>query len=151
MTLHPSLMSTRTRFLTAMFLFIALTPAVGMSADYAVVVGKSSKVQNLSKSELKAIYLGDKLFWEDGRRVYAVRSGDDGVTEQFLEENLGLSLGSYLTHWRRRMFSGRAIAPKKFESSKELADYLSAEASAIGILPRSEVQGSTGLREIKVD
>ncbi len=142
-------MTVRNLILLACF----LAPSLGvtaLAADYLLVASQKSTIEKLSQQEVRAIFVGDKLFWSDGQRIFPARIGEDKVSEQFLKENVGMSLSEFNTHWRRRAFSGRAIPPRRFDSTKELLDYLNSEPGAIGLIPKSELSNATNLKTITI-
>lgn len=138
------------------FILIAFfsAPTLGVSAlasDYLLVTSQKSPIEKLSQKDIRAIFVGDKLFWSDGQRIFPARVGEDTISEQFLKEKVGMSLSEFNTHWRRRAFSGRAIPPRKFESTKDLMDYLNSEPGAIGLIPKSELGNASSLKTISIN
>jgi hypothetical protein len=70
------------------FLFlitIACFLPVATADGFVVVTNKDSKVSSLSKAQLKKIYLGQKLYWENKERILPVRLDDNApTTKSFL-------------------------------------------------------------------
>ena len=141
------------RFYREICLF-AVTASVLVSvvanADFVVIAKSSSSMSTISRTNLRDIFLGNKTFLEDGKRVFAVRPSDEKLNASFLESIVGINKEEFETHWRRRLFSGKAIPPKRFENVKQLIDYVADEPNAIGFVDDKELAGATKIKTVKI-
>ena len=116
-------------------IFLGLLASQAKAQGYVVIVNAKLGVTNLSRQELREIYNGDKTFWKNGQRVRAARLGDsDPLTVEFLQANLNESATQFLQAWRHKLFSGRALPPRKIDSPVELMSFVEQSDGAIGFL-----------------
>ncbi len=114
-------------------------------ANYFVIGSETAKNEQVTKIILKDIFLGKKLFWKSGERI---RPTHVAVTtpsfQEFLTKVLNMDASQFLTHWRRKLFSGRGYPPKEFKKSEMIVKYIESNPESIGIiaqLPKVTPQG----------
>ncbi len=118
---------------------------------FSVAVNSKSGVSSLSGQQIKNIYLGEQTFWENGKRIHAARlSDEDPLTLDFIKTALSLSLAEFLQNWRHKLFSGRALPPKKVESTAGMIAYLEHTEGAIGYLPKDSKAHSENVVIIQI-
>lgn len=115
--------------------------------DYVVIVHDETfkgQFQELSREEIKQIYLGERVYWKDGSRIFPARLSDDSeALEKFIEDNMGMAVPKFISFWRRRLFSGRGIPPKTIDSQNEMLEFVQKRAGAIGFVSKDTVNEET--------
>jgi ABC-type phosphate transport system substrate-binding protein len=123
--------------------FVVLTLSVGTiflhvtesEAAARVIVHPDVDVAALTQAEIARIYLGKKTFWDSGDRISPTLLDEESpLTASFIEESLKKTVRQYRAYWKRHLFSGQGTAPKTFNSSKQVADFVAANPGAIGIV-----------------
>lgn len=113
----------------------------------------SEKVERIKKSDLKAIFYGD-------RKIEGLKSSyklfifyhDKNVLDQFFNDYFSRSLSDYESHWRRKLFSGRAFPPKQISQESQLEHYLQSQTSSSVILSTVKLKlERLNLNKIKID
>ncbi len=122
------------------------------AASFAVIANKSPGETKLEISQVREIYLGNRSFWGSGERIRMARLEDeDPLTKDFLTYVTSMNVQGYLQLWRRKLFAGKALPPRKFSSSKEMIDYVANTEGAIGFVGRTENLDQAGVQVIELD
>ena len=146
MTMHRVLIFTFISFMSA--------HAHAVVSPYVVVTSASEKQTVLTdRDELRAIFLGEQLFWEDDERVFAVISKLSSTeTSRFFTEVLDLERDEYTSYWRRKLFAGKGHPPREFDTDASALDYIRGNAGSIGVLSKKPAGAELkGLRVFRVD
>jgi len=131
-------------------LIVGLSVAAGAEAQTKVIVSTDVEVASISQAEIARIYLGKKTFWDSGARIEpSLLDEDSPLTASFLEENLKKTVRQFRAYWKRHLFSGQGTAPKTFASSKQVADYVTANPGAIGVVDGSYTDDRVKFIELK--
>jgi ABC-type phosphate transport system substrate-binding protein len=117
----------------------------------AIVVNRSNPVDNLSASELRAVFLGTRTHWPNGRRVTLVmRDTDDSEREVILREVCGMNEQQFRTHFVRGLYSGEILStPKNLSSVFGVRRFIFNVPGAIGYLRLSEVDST--VKTLRID
>lgn len=117
--------------LLRVLLFSALL-AASEAAD-VIIMHPAGRPISLPGSELRAMFLGRRTVWPDGRSVVVVAAtagpGHDG-----LMAFLGKSSQQFLNGWKKLMFTGNGTMPKLLASDLEVAAYVAQTPGAIGFI-----------------
>ncbi|MEO9871847.1 hypothetical protein [Ekhidna sp.] len=126
----------------SIFLILIVISVIKSNAQEGyVAIANSSVVEgSLSKSELRRIYFGFTTQWKNFEKVKPAY--------QVLEypnfwEAISTSESKFKSFWTKRVFSGNGVAPRDFDDSKSLIDYVNNTKGAIGIIPVS-IKSSIG-------
>lgn len=137
------LLTMKTCFSILCFLFFILGHQFAKAdpPNFWVASSAPKETQQLSKEQIKDIFLGKKTLWEDGRRIIIchLKSRDKSLTH-FLNTVLGMSPRQYDFYWKSKVFSGQGYPPRTFNSHEEIINYLKLEPRAIGILNQNPMQ-----------
>ncbi len=129
---------------------LAMAAATEVQAQTKVIVSTDVEVASISQAEIARIYLGKKTFWDSGARIEpSLLDEKSPLTESFLEENLKKTVRQFRAYWKRHLFSGQGTAPKTFASSKQVADFVTANPGAIGIVDGSYTDDRVKFIELK--
>jgi ABC-type phosphate transport system substrate-binding protein len=139
------------RILLSLWVYVMLLSAVaaeseqtGLHPGVTIVVNLQSSDEDITTSDLAAIYLGRKSSWESGRRIApALPAERDSLTQSFIRDVLHKSANQYRSYWKRRLFSGGGGLPKTLRPTAEMLEYVERTPGAIGIIaPSAETEGS---------
>jgi ABC-type phosphate transport system substrate-binding protein len=135
----------------AMFMSMDFACAQSESQDVVVIVKTNSPVPvEITQKELKDIYLGNKES-VDGVKLLLADQKDKEIFEVFISQFIGMSTGSYKSHWVRRLFSFGAAVPKVVDGTAEMIKYVSENQGAIGYVWKSDIKGNErGVRAVKI-
>lgn len=107
-----------------------------LDPSFTVIVNEETPTQSLKKHQLRNIYMGRRVFWEQGQdRIKPAYLTKHPATEAFLIETLKTSESKFVAFWRRQLFSAKGIPPRKFERVENLLEYVSDNIYAIGVIP----------------
>jgi TonB family protein len=113
-----------------------------VASDIRVIANLSVKADTISASELKRVFLEEKIALTDGTHVEPVLEKDGMVHEAFLQQYLGVSEDDLQIYYRTLLFTGRGSMPKAFESDAKVVAYVAHTRGAIGyVSSASDVEG----------
>jgi len=118
-------------------------PAVMLAADddLAVVVNKANSANNLTKSQLRKLVLGEQGSWPSGAKVTVVLR-DPGTPERdgVLRSVCRMSDADFNEYLKHADFNSETGGPPKVMSSAAaVRQYVSSTPGAVGFLPVGEV------------
>jgi hypothetical protein len=121
------------------------------SMDLAVVVNKVSVIETVSAADVRAMLLGERPKWPDGKPVLPVQTPPESP-----EKALQLKAVNKMTdaavkrYYLLAVFNGKEIAlPKDVPSAAALKQFVATNPGAIGCIFASEVDAS--VKVLKVD
>src|SRR5437588_8105502 len=132
------------------------TPSVGAQArsaskeEVAVVVNLANNVENLSKDELRRIFLGERSHWPNGRRITVVMM-EPGQPEReaILHDVCHMSETNYNNHMLHGLFTGEVFAsPKTLAAPVGVRKFVFNVPGAIGYLRTADVDDSVKVLRI---
>ena len=99
-----------------------------------LVVGNVNPPIKLSKSEVKAIFMG-------GANSHDLKgvalTPENKARKQFNAKIIGMTESRIQSYWAQMRFSGRLTPPKEVESAEQMLDYLRANEGSVGYLSES--------------
>ena len=123
------------RNIAALLLVLLFAPTVCFAGSYSVV-SNNSQASELSKDDLRKIFLGEKSFWPDGERIVVVMlKGKKQHKTDFLKEVVKVSDRKFDQHWKAKLFSGLGYPPQTFKSSTALVNFMENNTNTIGLVP----------------
>lgn len=118
-------------------------------SQFVIVSNSSIQEGSISKDLLRQLYMGEKSFWIDGQRIRLARHGDSStIWNQFAAKVLSIQPEQYQSEWRHRLFSGRGVPPKKFESDDEIYNYISKTPGAIAYISSKSYHAVEGIKQL---
>lgn len=116
----------------------------------AIVVNRSNTVTNLSRKELQSIFLSERNYWPDGRRITLVlRDLGDPERRTIVHDLCGLSENQFRTHVLRGLFTGEIlVSPKTLNTPAGVRRFIFNVPGAIGPLRLSDVDNSVSIVRI---
>jgi len=121
------------------FLLAAAASAFASNAQaQAIVIANASvKSADISKSDLKDVFVGASSSLKDGSHVTPVLLKSGAAHEAFLTEYVGKNDTAFRAGWRSLVFSGQASMPKSLDSDAAVVDYVAHNAGAIGYISKA--------------
>jgi phosphate transport system substrate-binding protein len=117
----------------------------------AIVVNRANPVDGLSSSELREIFLGDRLHWANGWRITPVMR-ESGMPERnaVLHNVCRMTEKEFKYHYIHGLYTGSIlISPKTLSSSSGVRKFILNVPGSIGYLRVSEVDES--LKVLSID
>jgi ABC-type phosphate transport system substrate-binding protein len=105
---------------------------VAKSQEVIVIANKSVKANDVSASDLRDVFNGDKSSLSDGSHVVPVTLKGGPVHEAFLKKYVGKGDAAFRAAWRSLVFAGSASMPKTFDTESAMVEYVAATPGAIG-------------------
>ncbi len=106
-------------------------------AGIVFVAHPSVTADTLSKSDIKKIFLGEKIVWENNTGIRLVVLKIPDIKEQFTKTYTGKTPIQFDRFWKKQVFTGQGSAPKSFDTEKDLIDFVAATEGAIGYVSAS--------------
>lgn len=117
----------------AVIALVAATAAAGEAQEFQVVVHPSVHGTRIARANLSALFTGKISQWGDKSPAMPVdQSAKSPVRRAFTATVIGLSMGELQMYWQRRVAADRVFPPPIKGTDKEVLDYVSATAGAIG-------------------
>ncbi len=125
-----------------LFLVLALCLAGPAAAGVAVIVGPGTGVDQLSKAQIKSIFLGKVKTFPNGDPVTPVNQAEKSpMYDAFNEKVLGKSSAKVLQYWAARVFSGKGNPPEVVNDDAAVLEYVKSHKGAIGYVDSAAVSG----------
>lgn len=127
----------RTSFVMVFILCTFGLIPVGQADDGALAIVSNSKgvPTEMSSSEMKTVFKGERQRWKDGTKVVIAlmktTTSSGGSTAQKIYKMSGQEMNKY---WLALVFQGKAKAPKFFTSESALKEYVAETPGAIGVI-----------------
>jgi phosphate transport system substrate-binding protein len=124
----------------------------GLAAEpLAIVVNRLNPVDNLSSSELHAVFLGYRGRWSDGRRITLVmRAPGEPERKTILRDVCGMTEDQFKLHFLRGLYTGEImVSPKILDTPAGVRRFIVNVPGAIGYLRLSDVD--TSVKVLRID
>ena len=135
------------------FHFLAAALTIGTlavrAADFKVIANPGIKVNEVSASDLKDIFLATKTLLSDGTHVEPVWEKGGATHEEFLKEYVGKTDAAVANYFRSLVFTGRGSMPKSLPTDSDVVSYVERTKGAIGYVAASTNAGETKVLQIK--
>ena len=123
-------------------------PKVNASELY-VMVNESVMVAELSRSELRQIFTGQRQYWNNGTKITVfVLEDRDELHKQFCRDILQMFPYQLSRIWDQITYSGQGVTPVRVTSYQALIDALENTEGAIGYVERNDI---VKLRRVEVN
>lgn len=109
-----------------------------------MVANQGVQIAEISDSDLRAIFTGEKTRFADGSHAVPVILKGGPVHEVFLKKHLGENPENFRAQWHKAIFTGQGALPKTFDSESAVIEYVASTPGAVGyvsrISPRDKVK-----------
>jgi ABC-type phosphate transport system substrate-binding protein len=130
--------------LLSMLMIILLWQPV-CAEDVKVIANPSVPDATLSQNMIKAVFLGNRTTWSDGRSIEFVTLVSGDVHKAFLKKFVKKTPIQFSTYWKWQVYTGKGFSPKAFATQIELIDYVAAHDGSVGY-----VSGDADVTAVKV-
>lgn len=126
--------------------------ALAQKKDIAVAVNLNNAVANVSLTDLRKIFAGEKRTWPGGAPVKLIVRGANCRERQTLLRLLGMSESEYKQYWTAQVFRGDAAAePLTVPSFGMVKEAIKIFPGAIAFVDAQEVKPGMDLKVIRVE
>lgn len=129
------------------------TPAeqAATTEPLAIVVNRSNPVDDLSMSELRKVFLGERSHWPNDRRITLVmRAPGEPERKTMLREVYQMDESALKNHFLRGLFTGEIlVSPKILANAVGVRKFVFNVPGAIGYLRLSDVDGT--VKVVRID
>lgn len=117
----------------------------------AIIVNQSNPVEDLSSTELRRIFLGERSHWPNGRRITLVMmQPGEPERDTVLREVCRMSEKDFSNHFLHGLFTGEVFAsPKTLATPVGVRKFVFNVPGAIGYLRASDVDAS--VKVVRID
>lgn len=117
--------------------------------EFVMIANKSVETNSLSKADLQAIFLGEKVKWDNRHYIKIVLLEEPKILREFLMEIVDRTSAQYDNHWRKLVFTGKANMPQTFTDKAGLIEFVAGKPGAIGFIPAGKAGDSVKVISIK--
>lgn len=101
--------------------------------EILLVCNKSVPVESLDKKQVRAIFLGKEIEWENKDKIVITILKIKKLHKIFLDKYVGMTPSKYRTYWKQMVFTGkRSSTPEVLETEEQLIEYVAKTDGAIG-------------------
>jgi ABC-type phosphate transport system substrate-binding protein len=130
---------------------VLAVPAAPEGADLAIVVNKSTTIDTVSSADLRALFLGEKTKWPDGKKVTPVQTSAQSPERALLLKVVYKMSDPVLKrYYMQAAFTGKdVLPPAEFPTAAALKQFVARTPGAIGGILASDVDNT--VTALKVD
>lgn len=108
-----------------------------------VIVSLENPVERISSEELRAIYLKEKVTWEDGAPITPIDLEEaDPARQVFTEKILKRTVEDLKLYWVKRIFSAQGTPPLSSQGDPQVKEYIVSHKGAIGYIRWKNLDGT---------
>lgn len=138
------------QFRLFIFLFIAILCKAN-AAGFVLVANKDVNMEKISQDNFRNIFLGNKTHWENDKKVRVCQlTQEHPATKAMIESGLKMNVEEFNFIWRNRLFSGRAVPPRKFDEESKLIAYISENPGAIGFVSGKDMPKDKNIQLLEI-
>jgi hypothetical protein len=132
-------------------MLLAPPTADSASSDVAVVVNSTVPVGDMSFTELRRVFLGERQFWSSSLRISVLLHAPAARERDVLLKTVyEMSEAQLRQHWIGKVFRAEApSAPQMFFSDEEIVQALATIPGSIAAVDATHIP--RGLRVLKID
>ncbi len=143
---HLSRWYARAVFGIFLIMLIGNGDSVANAEGVILIANSIIPVKQLSKKEVRDLYLGKTKMWDNGWNVQIAWLAEPDISRRFLSEFVHKSPRQFNNYWKDMVFTGKThMIPKYFDNEASLIQYVSETQGAIGY-----VSAFTSFKNVKV-
>ncbi|MDG3087099.1 hypothetical protein P7F88_13730 [Vibrio hannami] len=105
-----------------------------------IVTNPSVPDSELTKQQIRAIYLGQRTHWSNGSKIVLIIFPPSEVKHSnFVKYSLGLYPYQYKRRWQKLEFSGFGVKPIEVSSDEEMFEMVASLPGAIGYVEENVI------------
>lgn len=125
---------------------LSLPLPLGASDPILKVIAHPNRAGELTRDDIRAIYLKQKLFWDDGEAIVPInREAGSSVRESFSERIFGRTSRQLASYWNQRYFQAGEFPPPTLASDEAVLQFVGANVNAIGYIETRDVGNSVSV------
>lgn len=128
---------------------LLLTASLQAAEQGYFIVNTNVPVDTLTKKEILTIFLGNKQFWSNDKRIEAAYCADKDA-DLFFNDYLDISHKAFKRHWLKKVFSGYGTAPKSLRNPQAIVEFVSSHEGAIAFCRGISLEGKKNIKVISV-
>jgi hypothetical protein len=130
---------------------VSLEKPASSEENLAIIVNLANPVQNVSKAELRKIFLAERTYWPNGRRITLVmRAPGESERKTVLREICQMNEEEFKNHFLHGLFTGEILlSPKILATPVGVRKFVFNVPGAIGYLRSEDVDAT--VKVISVD
>ena len=117
-------------------LVVLMQVCVRAQSGLIMIVHPGVKLNAISRSDLRNIFVGESVTLKDGTHAIPVLQKEHTAHEEFLQEYIGKSDIAYRAGWRSLVFIGHASMPRSLEPESAIVDYVAHTPGTIAYIRR---------------
>ena len=121
-----------------------------LAAGVIVITHKNVNLDSLDTKTLRYIYLGKKIIWDAGGRIFPAVLEEGPAHQEFLRVFIHKTPAQFTTHWKRMSFAEKSMEIKIFATEKEMMDFVSSQEGAIGYIESGGILPD-GVRRLSIE
>lgn len=125
----------------ALLLLLLTCTVLQAEESLVVVVSQQSPIQQLSREDLSALYLGNLMTHETTHNLRALDLTDGETRDNFYTYLLGRSRNQMRAYWSRMVFTGKGKPPRALDEAA-IIEALQSDPSLIAYLPSGQLPAS---------
>jgi len=118
-------------------LLLLLWSGSALAGEAVLVVHRDNPISSLELADVRAIFLGKKVFWDDGNGIEVLLQRSGETHRNFSQNTLGKSPRQLSMYWKRVLFSGEGIPPREVDGDEQIVETIAANVKAIGYIDGS--------------
>lgn len=104
------------------------------------IIVHPSRTDRLTPNDVRAIYLKQKKFWEDGKAVVPInRTAGSETRELFSDKTFGQDSRRLANYWNQRYFEAGEFPPATLASEEAMIRFVGSNRNAIGYVSGEDV------------
>ena len=135
------------KLIIALPLLISLFAAHTALAGPVAVIVNSSNTKNLSLADVKNIYMGNTIAWDNGGKIAVYNLPAEDVTADiFARKVLGMSARDAAAAESNRIVSNTVRNPQQTKRDALVSSIVAKTPNAIGYISKEQAEGKPGIR-----
>ncbi len=110
------------------------TSAMADELPVMLIVSADNPINEISRSELKRIFLGKTRKWSHGEHVFITINANESALEKFCRTIVQKTPRQFSMYWRKQLYSGHSMLPTQCEDDEQVLDYVAKHSGAIGFI-----------------
>ena len=130
-------------------LMTVFVPSMLFAGEVVVIANKNVPDSQLTKDDVKAIFLGEKTKWSNDTKISFVVLKTPDDQEKFMKEYVGKSSSQFNNFWKQQVFTGKGKMPETFDDVKALLDYVARTDGAVAYISSDSPADNVKKVEVK--
>ncbi len=113
------------------------------------ITNQKNSIQEISKKDIKNIYLGKKKKWTNKIKIIPVLNSSENVEKEFYKL-IGKTKTKYEKYWDKMVFTGKGNPPLKMENNVKIIDYIKKNEGAISFISIQDTISEKSIKILKI-